>query len=207
MFCLTVRLVLSLGVASLLGAGWLLAVPQALARGCLLLETLGNTGVCVALAAPLLAKAQPARPADVIVILGRDGRERMNLGAELYLAGFAPRIVLFNSSLHYLPHAAQLRPALLQVDGPRDTWAEARHTARLARQYGWHRILVISDPPHLRRVHWLFKKECADKAELVLVATRPTWWQWPSWWHSQYGAGYVQHELASLLYHQFRVGG
>lgn len=205
MACLGLRITLSLSGVGLLGAVWLLLAPHALARGCHLLEILGGGSVCVTLAAPLLAGAQRAQPADVIVILGRDGRERMNLGAELYLAGWAPQVLLFNSSLHYLPHAERLQPALQQVHGPRDTWAEARHTAQLARQQGWRRVLVISDPPHIRRVAWLFRKALAPEVAVILVATQPPWWRWPQWWHSRHGARYVQHELVSGLYHSVRV--
>jgi uncharacterized SAM-binding protein YcdF (DUF218 family) len=173
---------------------------------CALLETVGTTTTCVALAAPLLQPAQPAQAADVIVILGRDGRERMNLGTQLYLQGYAPQVVLFNSSLHYLPDAAQLRPALIQINGPQDTWEEATTIAQLAQQQGWRRIMVITDPPHIRRTAWLFRKALGSTATCIPVATQPTWWHWPRWWTSQHAARYVRHELLSLPYHLLRVG-
>jgi len=104
---------------------------------------------------------------DVIVALGGNGGpERVERALELYRNGYAKGILLTGfhraneqSSNLYRHWEAKLlieggvpSEALLFDDQSKNSYEEAHNTALLMQSRHWKRALVISDPPHLRRL-------------------------------------------------------
>ena len=105
------------------------------------------------------AEGLPAR-ADLIVPLGGDTIRRAAKAGELFKAGYAPRL--------FLAGPVDGRPALLKQQGipagailtdgrSRHSWDEAINTFELMQAKGWKNVLVVSDPPHLRRLSWTWE--------------------------------------------------
>ena len=108
--------------------------------------------------------AEPVK-ADAIVALGGDSGSRAITAGKLYRDGFAPVVVI--TGLELSPDAARSayldwRAKILQDEGvplqavlgdrrSRNSWQEAVNTRALMEQRGWKRVLVVSDPPHLRQ--------------------------------------------------------
>ena len=120
----------------------------------------------------LEAPAQQPEKADLIVPLGGGGSSRVNKAVELYKQGFAPNVLLTDirgGEANTRPHSSDWRIRFLLEHGVPDnmlvfntfstnSWEEAVNTLRLMREKNWRRVLVVSDPPHLRRLAWTWGK-------------------------------------------------
>lgn len=119
------------------------------------------------------------RPADLIVVFGArvyaDGRaspalrDRVELGAQLYLAGLAPRVLMSGAAGDGAVHetvamrdlaaglGVPLR-AIVRDPAGVDTQSTVRTTAALCRERGWCRVLAVSHGYHLARVKMAFER-------------------------------------------------
>jgi uncharacterized SAM-binding protein YcdF (DUF218 family) len=206
-------------------------VPRAAVRGGVLVRVLlWSVGLAVAAALVLgggflgigywlEAPAGAAVPADVIVILGGDSKARLATGAELYRQGFAPRLVLAGDQgdgepgpnrsstprLPYLLAQGVPRDAIQLVPKPRNSREEAAATRELMRQSGWRKVLVVSDPPHMRRLSWIWERELGGTGmSYVLVAARAWWWRADRWWEDEWAKQFVEAEVVKIGYHALR---
>ena len=116
----------------------------------------------------LSAPANDPVKTDLIVTLGGGGAERDQMAVNLYKAGYAKKILLtgmggavdsgkgFYQSPRSLFLLKQGVPAeTLLFDGLSDsTHQEALTIAALLTAHHWHSALVVSDPPHLRRINF-----------------------------------------------------
>ncbi len=120
-------------------------------------------------------------PADAILVLGSrvhaDGRpsgslvDRTRSAAALWREGLAPVVILSGGrgsdaplsepeAMRALAREAGVPDSALVLDeGGVDTAASVRFAARLARERGWRRVLVVSHDYHLARVRLLADRE------------------------------------------------
>ena len=188
-------------------ARWLLA----LAAGLLTVGAWGFLGAASFLAAP----AQEAVRADAAFVLGGDGGERVVRAAELQRDGLAGTFVLTGADEmagEVLPAYLYWRAAVLVRAGvpeaaivldsaSANSEEEAAFGMRLAKARGWKRVLVVSDPPHMRRLGIIWGKAFEGSGvEFVLVAARSRWWEPDRWWRSRRSAQYVIMEYIKLAY-------
>ena len=93
---------------------------------------------------------------------------------------------------------------MLAVDAiSTNSWEEAVNTLRLMRERDWLRVLVVSDPPHLRRLAWAWGKvfEGSGK-EYRLIAAPLEGWDPGRWWQNDSSARYVVTEVNKLAYYR-----
>jgi uncharacterized SAM-binding protein YcdF (DUF218 family) len=169
----------------------------------------------------LQAPAAAPVPADLIVTLGGDGGARVLKAAELYLGGYAPRVLLTGVEgghdrvrRHYLSWRARYltdngvpRAALMFDEASKSSWDEGVNTLELMRRQGWTRVLIVSDPPHLRRLHWVWHRLSAPAGiEYRLVASEPAWWDTAHWWGNEQSSQFVLSELGKMAYYRFVHG-
>jgi uncharacterized SAM-binding protein YcdF (DUF218 family) len=188
--------------------------------------TLGLAGVAALLLAAafvglghwLEAPAGTPSPADVIVLLGGDSKGRLATGVGLYRRGMAPWLVLAGDQgdgrpgpnrsstprLEYLLAAGVPRHAIDIDDRAHNSREEAALTRELMRQRGWRRVLVVSDPPHMRRLSWIWARAFGGAdASYVLIAADVAWWQPDRWWADEWSWQFVRTEVAKIAYHPF----
>ena len=116
------------------------------------------------------------RHADAILILGGADDSRYPFGLDLGLEGWAPNLVVSN------PHGpddpwvtdfcAAPHPGLdlhCFVPDPPTTKGEGRELRRLAAQYGWRTVIVVTFRPHISRARFILE-HCFD-GDLVMVAS------------------------------------
>jgi uncharacterized SAM-binding protein YcdF (DUF218 family) len=152
--------------------------------------------------------------ADVIIVLGGDSGLRVTMGADLYKAGYAKRIVLTGiDSRYYHPDHPNWRERKLMERGvPRkniivDTWSEtsweeAENTADLMDKKGWKSVIVVSDPPHMLRLNKTWNKAFANSGKRFrLVATEPAWWNPLLWWRNSISYHFVISEIKKNIYY------
>jgi len=64
------------------------------------------------------------------------------------------------------------------------------------------RALVVSDPPHLRRLSWVWSKVFAGSGkEFILVASDMDDWDAGHWWRTSPSAQFVFGEYIKLAYY------
>ena len=154
--------------------------------------------------------------ADLLVPLGGDSGDRGLSTADLYKQRRAPRILL--TAMEDSPPQARVaiqhwrtqmlvdagvpREALMFETESSNSWEEAQNTLALMRKHGWRRVLVVSDPPHMRRLDWTWGKVFAGSGlEYRLVATVPSWWKPDRWWLDEKSAAAVILEHIKLVYY------
>ena len=166
----------------------------------------------------LEAPAQSPVKADLMVALGGDNGARADRVLELYREGFAPRILLTGPEGAY----SKIRPSLLRwrtrylieegvpekallIDSrAKSSWEEAVNALQLMREMKLDRVLVVSDPPHMRRLSWVWGKVFAGSGkEFVLVASYMEDWDVAHWWRTSANAQFVFGEYIKLAYYLF----
>lgn len=154
------------------------------------------------------------RKADLIIILGGDKGLRVKTGGKLYLAGYAPRILLTGIDAHYYnPRHPNWRERRLSKMGipkqavivdtdSESTWEEASNTVRLMKKKGWKRVIVVSDPPHLLRLQlsWSRAMQHTDMT-FMLVPTKPVWWHQLYWWKTNKSYSFVISEIQKNIFY------
>lgn len=123
------------------------------------------------------------RPADAILVLGGPGKARYKYGLELAAQGWAPTVVMSLPDDADDPNTTELcttsNPKVqCFAPDPATTKGEGRELRRLASQYGWHTVIVVTFQPHISRARFILK-QCFD-GDLVMVAT-PTRTSIPRW--------------------------
>ncbi|HEV8383329.1 MAG TPA: YdcF family protein [Candidatus Acidoferrales bacterium] len=139
--------------------------------------------------------------ADAIIILGDDNyqADRATRAAELYRAGWAPRVVASGRFLR--PYASV--PELMQHDlsergvpagaivrmpsFARNTREEAVVLRRLADRQHWRRVLVVTSNFHTRRARHIFVRVFRDSADVRVIAARDSGYDPADWWRSRSG--------------------
>ena len=60
----------------------------------------------------------------------------------------------------------------------RNSYTEAEQLLALMRKEGWRTLIVVSDPPHMRRLAWTWARVFEGTGlDYVLVASEPDWWK------------------------------
>jgi uncharacterized SAM-binding protein YcdF (DUF218 family) len=139
--------------------------------------------VCLVFAAvaaglPLYVRPQidQLRHADAILILSGPHHRRYPFGFDLAGEGWAPNLVISNPSGANDPeltnYCAAPHPEFAVhcfVPDPPTTKGEARQLRRLASQYGWRTVIVVTFRPHISRARFIVE-QCFD-GNLVMVAS------------------------------------
>lgn len=121
-------------------------------------------------------RVDPVRQADVVVVLGGTGYERLDIAVELAANGLAPEVLIAQSTGpddpaldRYCAGRFAFRVACF-VPQPSTVEGEAREVARRAAVYGWRHVLVVTLAPYASRVRYVLR-QCFD-GELTVVAGR-----------------------------------
>ncbi len=163
----------------------------------------------------LQAPAQTPVRADAIVVLGGDDGDRALRALELFRGGYAPLVVLTGvehgetatpSALtwraDYLEERGVPRSSLRFEVESRNSYEEAVNVLAQMRQQGWRRVIVVSDPPHMRRLSWTWARVFQDSGlEYVLVSSDPPWWSPQRWWRDEASGSFVIMEFIKLGYY------
>lgn len=164
----------------------------------------------------LSAPQDAPQPADLIVVLGGGEKYRVRRALDLYQDGYARNILLAGLNwqaerfatydLHWRSRLLLAwgvpQEALLFDDQSRNSYEEAENTAKLMTERRWKSALVVSDPPHLRRLELVWRKVAAQYGiKYQLIASEPKNWDAAQWWRDKVWAKFVGMELVKLAYY------
>jgi uncharacterized SAM-binding protein YcdF (DUF218 family) len=173
---------------------------------------------------PRLAQAlvveDPLERADLIVVLSGSVPDRPRYAADLYHAGFAPRLLCasaltpeFLAAIGRPMTHAEMSAEVLGVYGvPRkdilvlnrgtSTFEELGIVLDTMRSHGWKRAILVSSPTHLRRVHMTWDRLTRGGGpEAILRATPYSSFHAKDWWHHESDLVAVQNEYLKIGYY------
>lgn len=164
-------------------------------------------------------KHEPQK-ADLIVVLGGGVGDRLKKGYELFASGLSTRILLtgfpeLNDGvlpvyakwrIRYLTELGIPESAILTDNTAKNTVEEARIIKKLMLENQWKNVLIVSDPPHLRRLSIIFSKVFEDRSNLnyALISSNSSWWSASRWWKNTISAQFFILEVIKLFYFYFR---
>jgi uncharacterized SAM-binding protein YcdF (DUF218 family) len=103
----------------------------------------------------------------------------------------------------YLVDEGVPRAALLFDEASTSSWDEAVNTLALMKHHGWKRVLIVSDPPHMRRLSWVWARLATSAGvQCRLVTSDPRWWNPARWWANKDSGVFVVTELIKLAYYR-----
>ncbi len=152
------------------------------------------------------ATQEPVK-SDVIVCLGGGTPERLNRAVELYQKGYSKStsMMLVGESYdtkEYLQTTYPQTP-IVQHHAPKNTKEEVAYIKRYMLQQGYKTALVVTDPPHSRRVSVLGSVlSVEDESDLTLrmVSSEVNWWKAKSYYNDERSGETVLSESMRILY-------
>jgi uncharacterized SAM-binding protein YcdF (DUF218 family) len=167
-----------------------------------------------------LVREDPLAPAGVIVVLSGALPFRAEEAAHIFRQGHAPEVWVSRPSndademrrlgINFITDEDYNREVLIRSGVPAtairifpdtvvDTEQEVEETAALMRQSGKNSAIIVTSPPHTRRVAALWKKLAPRDSRLIVRAA----WQDPfdadHWWQNTRDALAVTREYSGLM--------
>lgn len=163
----------------------------------------------------LQAAAQTPVHADAIIVLGGNDGDRAQRAADLYKAGYAPKLVLTGLERGYASPPAHLtwRAEYLVARGvpksalrfevySENSYEEAENILDLMKKQGWRTVIAVSDPPHMRRLAWTWHRVFKGSGlAYALVASNAAWWAPGNWWREERSGQFVITEYIKIAYY------
>ncbi len=151
--------------------------------------------------------SQQPQHADVIFCLGGGTVERLKKATQLCKAGYAKsgKVLLIGESYESQAELAQRYPGVTieQHHKPQNTKEEVLFIKNYMQKHGYRSALVVTDPPHSRRVAVLdaiLDVEGAADLNLYLVGSEVSWWRAERYFDHNRSARTVLAETLRILY-------
>ena len=170
--------------------------------------------------ASVLIDENPLRKADLIVVLSGSIPDRPRAAADLFLRGFAPRVLCASSQVPELLaaaghpmtqaeiSAAVLRRygvpdrAILVVNRSTSTFEELSIVRDAMRSHGWKRVILVSSPTHLRRIRITWDRLSPRGGPVAILRATPySAFHLETWWRYERDLIAVQNEYVKIAYY------
>ncbi len=152
---------------------------------------------------------EPPVAVDAIAVLGDDnyGGDRATRAAELFKAGWAPRVIASGRYLRPYASVAELeerdltdrgvpKAAVVRLEHrAEDTREEAVAIGQLMAAHGWKRVIVVTSNYHTRRAHYILERELPPGTTLRVVAAPDSEYDPGDWWRDRQGIKIFAHEF------------
>jgi len=173
------------------------------------------TGYALFLSAGFFLDAPAVRPekADAIISLGGDQGGRQLRALELFKEGFARDVLIIKPvrektrQQDFIRAGAKPENILFFDSVSKNSYDEAHNAMVLVKSRGWKHILILTDPPHIRRAGWIWARVLKDSGiRITPVATSPPWWNAPYWWKNKISRDFVISEYKKMVYYGIVYG-
>ncbi|WP_028530584.1 YdcF family protein [Paenibacillus sp. HW567] len=158
---------------------------------------------------------QPPQQAHVIIVLS-GGAGRVEQGAELYQAGYAPYLLLSNSKESTSASGDMLQTALalgiptdaiLTENAALSTYQNAELTLPIMKQHGFTSAIVVSSEFHMRRVKLLFDHVYKKSGIELTYIGSDSGYNAKSWWSDRYSRETTFNEYTKMIGNFFGYNG
>jgi uncharacterized SAM-binding protein YcdF (DUF218 family) len=155
---------------------------------------------------------------DLLVILGGGVGDRVVKGFEILERKLAATILItgvwngqvidrfksYDDRIKYLEDRGVSRDAIHIDAAAKSSWEEALLVRRFMAEKGLSSANIVSDPPHMRRLSWVYGKVFQGTSfKFRLSPSNPSWWRPESWWARSQSRIFVFKELAKIIYYRF----
>ena len=151
--------------------------------------------------------------ADIIVCLGGGTVERLNMAVDLFNKGYirSESVMLIGESYDTTSYLEKTYPytSIEQHHEPKNTKEEVLYIKRYMVKYGYKSVLIVTDPPHSRRVsllHSLLDIEGDDDIDFHMVSSKVLWWNEKKYYDDDRSGKFVFAETIRILYSVFCYG-
>jgi len=152
-------------------------------------------------------------PADAIILVGDDNfqADRAARAAQLYRAGWAPRVVASGRYLRPYASIAELEEHDLEDRGvpaaavvrftqrAENIRDETAALAQLISSHGWKRILLVTSNYQTRRTRYLAERQFPPGTMLRVLAAPDSDYDPQDWWRTRSGSEIFAHECVGML--------
>jgi uncharacterized SAM-binding protein YcdF (DUF218 family) len=153
------------------------------------------------------------QPSDAIIMLGDDNfnGDRAAHAAELFKAGWAPRVVASGRALRPYAGIPELEAHDLQSHGvpdasiirfshaASDTHEECVFIGQLVAQKNWKKIIIVTSTYHTRRSKYICDRALPAGTVLRMSAAKDSEFDPDNWWHSRLGTRTLFHEAVGMI--------
>ena len=157
---------------------------------------------------------------DLIVTLGGGGIERDQMAADLYKAGYAKKILLTGmyaslragQSYYQSPRSLFLLKQGIPIEAllfdglSINTHQEAINIAIVLTAHHWHSALVVTDPPHIRRVAFCLSSVFKNNFSYSLIQSDVPTWHADRWWQDERWRRFSLDEVLKLIFYAIVYG-
>ncbi len=153
------------------------------------------------------------KPADVIVILAGEEKERVEFGAKLYKEGWArkDKIIMAGGPLVWKytwaslmkQHAIALgvpKEAILLEDKSKSTEEDAIFTRDIMKQYKYKSCILVTSPYHSKRAIKIFRKILGDEIKVISYPVETSWFSFNKWWERRRDRAIVLDEYSKFMW-------
>jgi uncharacterized SAM-binding protein YcdF (DUF218 family) len=155
----------------------------------------------------------PPAHVDAIVVLSDDDyyAERATRAAELFKAGWAPRVIASGRNLRPYASIAELMQHDLKDRGvpesavvrfpnrAENTREEAAAVSEFVASHAWKRILVVTSNYHTRRARYIYERSLPPGTALQVSAAHDSEFDPSGWWRTRLGVKLFFYETGGLL--------
>lgn len=148
----------------------------------------------------------------IVAVSGGDTRARAEEAANLYLEGWASRILFSGAALdpESRSNADAMREIAVEMGVPPDmilleeesynTRENAVLSSRLIEALEQKRIILVTSPYHQRRTYVEFRNELSESIEIVNHSAPDQRWSRRFWWANSFGRSITISEVPKVLY-------
>lgn len=150
---------------------------------------------------------------DIIVCLGGGTVDRVKKSIALLEEGYAKKqlFLLIGESWYNQPYIAKNHPgiSLTIEEGPKNTREEVLFIKEYMKKYGYKSALIVTDPPHSRRVSFLTSLVSIkgdEKMTFHIVGSDVKWWNKEQYYLNERAKGAAKNESMGILYSVIAYG-
>jgi uncharacterized SAM-binding protein YcdF (DUF218 family) len=160
-------------------------------------------------AGKFICRKDELKPADVIVVLAGEERERVEYGAYLFREGWAKkdRIIMAGGPLVWKhswaslmkEHAEYLgipEKVILLEDKSRSTEEDAKFTKEIMEKNGFKSLILVTSPYHSRRASDIFQRTMGKDIKIISTPVQQSWFKFDDWWKRRRDRAMVLNEYA-----------
>lgn len=161
----------------------------------------------------LIYKKDALKPADVIVILAGEDKERVEYGAYLFreewsqkkriiMAG-GPVVWKYSYAALMKEHAEHIGipgKDILLEDKSRSTEEDAKYTKEILRKYNYKSLILVTSPYHSKRASTIFQKVMGKDIKVIVAPVENSWFKFEEWWTRRRDRSIVLNECSKFLW-------
>ena len=158
-------------------------------------------------------KKDELKPADVIVILAGEEKERVEYGAYLFREEWAKkdRIIMAGGPLvwkytwaslmkEHAEHLGIPGKDILLEDRSRNTEEDAKYTKDILQKYKYKSLILVTSPYHSKRAYTIFQKVMGKDIKIISAPVENSWFKFEDWWKRRRDRSMVLNEYSKFLW-------